>query len=158
MTKITYVVGDATYPADCGSAIIAHVCNDVGAWGRGFVLALSKRWSEPELSYRRLAKFPLALGSVQFVTVTQDITVANMIAQHDIKYKDHMPPIRYTALEECLDKVSKYAHLVHASVHMPRIGCGLAGGEWYMVQDIIESTLCKRNLVVFVYDFFTRKG
>ena len=33
--------------------IIAHVCNDSGGWGRGFVLALSKKWPEPESKYRQ---------------------------------------------------------------------------------------------------------
>src|SRR5262245_8320884 len=39
MTAITYVKGDATSPQADGNKIIAHVCNDVGKWGKGFVLA-----------------------------------------------------------------------------------------------------------------------
>jgi hypothetical protein len=42
------VVGDATAPAGSGPRVIVHVCNDVGKWGRGFVLALSRKWAEPE--------------------------------------------------------------------------------------------------------------
>jgi hypothetical protein len=38
-----------------------------------------------------------------------------------------------------------------ASVHMPRIGCNLAGGSWGMVEPIIERTL--GHAKVFVYDF-----
>ena len=33
--------------------IIAHVCNDVGGWGSGFVVARSAKWSKPEAAYRR---------------------------------------------------------------------------------------------------------
>jgi len=44
---IAYVMGDATAPKADGPKIIVHVCNDVGAWGRGFVVALSRRWPEP---------------------------------------------------------------------------------------------------------------
>lgn len=36
---------------------------------------------------------------------------------------------------------------------MPRIGCGLAGGEWSVVEPIIISTLCANNIPVYVYDF-----
>ncbi|GGJ45802.1 hypothetical protein GCM10010121_066360 [Streptomyces brasiliensis] len=44
MSEIKYVRGDATVPSGKGVKAIAHVCNDVGGWGKGFVLALSRRW------------------------------------------------------------------------------------------------------------------
>lgn len=50
---INYIVGDATDPKVEGNKIIAHVCNDIGAWGRGFVLTLSRKFPEAERSYRR---------------------------------------------------------------------------------------------------------
>ena len=50
--EIKYITGDATQPVGEGNKIIVHVCNDVGGWGRGFVMALSKRWKEPEMKYR----------------------------------------------------------------------------------------------------------
>jgi len=40
MTGITYRRGDATAPNADGSKIVCHVCNDVGGWGKGFVVAL----------------------------------------------------------------------------------------------------------------------
>ena len=49
--QIHYRVGDATAPVADGPKIIAHICNDIGAWGRGFVLAISRRWPEPEKAY-----------------------------------------------------------------------------------------------------------
>jgi O-acetyl-ADP-ribose deacetylase (regulator of RNase III) len=52
MTSIHYVRGDATRPQGEGTKIIVHCCNTVGAWGRGFVLALSRRWLSPERAYR----------------------------------------------------------------------------------------------------------
>ena len=52
MKKIIYTVGDATKPEGAGSKIIAHVCNDMGAWGRGFVLAISKLSPAPERGFR----------------------------------------------------------------------------------------------------------
>jgi hypothetical protein len=35
---------------------------------------------------------------------------------------------------------------------MPRIGCGLAGGDWDTVSGIISDELCDRNLPVTIYD------
>ncbi|MFJ5832567.1 hypothetical protein [Streptomyces sp. NPDC093089] len=48
MNGITYVRGDATAPHGKGVKIVAHVCNDLGGWGKGFVVAVSRRWPEPE--------------------------------------------------------------------------------------------------------------
>ena len=35
---------------------------------------------------------------------------------------------------------------------MPRIGCGLAGGNWIEIEKIINDTLIKENINVWVYD------
>lgn len=152
--------GDATDPQGEGEKIIAHVCNDVGGWGRGFVLAVSRRWPQPETMYRRWSRGDIdelhgemlfGLGMVQFAPVAKQLTVANMVAQHDVKPADDgTPPIRYEALRECLRHVAKSAKECRASVHMPRIGCGLAGGEWRAIEQIINDEL--NDVEVFVYD------
>lgn len=165
MSGPTYLVGDATKPTCTGEKIIAHVCNDVGAWGAGFVLALSARWREPERVYRNWAMQTavdsggrLPLGDVKFAVVDNDITVANIIGQHGTGYSDGVPPIRYDALRAGLVRVEKLALHLGASVHAPRLGCGLAGGEWSEVEKIITETLCSRGVAVFIYDLPSREG
>lgn len=54
--EIIYITGDATSPAAKGNRIIVHICNDIGGWGKGFVMAISKRWPEPEKMYREWYK------------------------------------------------------------------------------------------------------
>ncbi len=49
---IQYIKGDATKPISDGNKIIVHICNDIGGWGKGFVMAITKRWTEPENKYR----------------------------------------------------------------------------------------------------------
>ncbi len=151
---ITYVKGDATAPIGSGPAIITHICNDAGGWGRGFVVALSKCWSAPEAEYRRWHRDEtFGLGKIQVVTVAPVMWVANMIAQHGTKWQEGVPPIRYEALEECLTAVAIVARTRSAEVHMPRIGCGLAGGDWSNVGPIVQKTLCANDIAVTVYDF-----
>jgi O-acetyl-ADP-ribose deacetylase (regulator of RNase III) len=86
MAKVNYIVGDATNPQTKGNKIIVHVCNDIGGWGKGFVLAISKRWKQPEQQYRAWFKLEdnFSLGQVQFVQVEEDLWVANLIGQHTI--------------------------------------------------------------------------
>lgn len=155
MKEIIYLKQDATKPVGEGKKIIAHICNDVGGWGRGFVLAISKRWKEPENSYRKWyrEKTNFELGQVQFVTVEDSILVANMIAQRDIKTNTKELPIRYDAVEKCLQTVAEKAKVLNASIHMPRIGCGLAGGKWEKIEPIIKQTLLEKEIEVYVYDF-----
>ncbi|GAO41407.1 macro domain-containing protein [Flavihumibacter petaseus] len=154
--NLSYLKGDATNPLNSGNKIIVHVCNDIGGWGKGFVMAISKRWKEPEAQYREWHRTGenFVLGQVQFVQVEDDLWVANIIGQHKIKSDENGdPPIRYEAIASGLEKVSEFAVDKAASVHMPRIGCGLAGGTWDRIEPIIEATLMKNNLDVYVYDF-----
>lgn len=157
MTGVTYVSGDATVPQGEGNKIIVHVCNDVGGWGRGFVNAVSRRWAKPEREYRRwyaecIADGDFDLGATQMVKVEPDVWVANMVAQHGIGPAQGVPPIRYAALAQCLDFVAGYATGLYASVHMPRIGSGLAGGSWDRIEPIIVERLVERQVPTTVYD------
>jgi O-acetyl-ADP-ribose deacetylase (regulator of RNase III) len=153
---IRYVIGDATRPQGAGPHVIVHVCNDIGGWGRGFVVAVSRRWPEPERAYRAWSRghgdAPFALGQVQFVRVEEQLWVANLIGQHDIRPHGGTPPIRYPAVREGLARVAAFAQRHGASIHMPRIGAGLAGGSWAEVSDIIRDELVGRGLAVTVYD------
>jgi len=157
MSGITYLKGDATNPQAKGVKLICHICNDIGGWGHGFVLALSRRWPEPEAEYRAWYKAGkddgFGLGEVQFVKVEKFIWVANMVAQRGIKAGSSGPPIRYDALETCLGKVADKVLELSATAHMPLIGCGLAGGEWSRVETIVAEKLCGRGVSVTVYDF-----
>lgn len=158
MKEITYLKGDATLPQAQGTKIIAHICNDIGGWGKGFVLAISRRWSVPEKAYREWYENRMhesfKLGDIQLVKAEESIYVANMIAQHGIRpTSEGGAPIRYEAVSDCLEKLCIEAKKLNASVHMPRIGCGLAGGTWDRIETIIMKTLSENDIDVFVYDF-----
>jgi O-acetyl-ADP-ribose deacetylase (regulator of RNase III) len=156
MKAIQYLKGDATNPQAEGNKIIVHICNDIGGWGKGFVMAVSRRWKKPESEYREWFQSGenFNLGEIQMVQVEGDIWVCNMIGQHKtISNSKGTPPIRYESVEKCLKKVSIEALKINASIHMPRIGCGLAGGKWEEIESIITKTLLKDDVEVYVYDF-----
>ncbi|MFE4175627.1 macro domain-containing protein [Streptomyces sp. NPDC056909] len=161
MSEIGYVRGDATAPQGEGVKLITHVCNDVGGWGKGFVLALSRRWPEPEAAYRRWhrerAGNDFGLGAVRYVQVGPYLWVANMIGQRGTRTGAKRTgakgvPVRYDAIDRALASVAERAAELDASVHMPRIGCGLAGGEWSVVEPLIAERLLTRGIAVTVYD------
>jgi len=152
---LRYLKGDATDPKGKGTKIIVHCCNNLGAWGAGFVLAVSRRWPEPEAAYLDWSlKGLLELGKVQFVSVEDednDIIVANLVGQSGLIGPANPNPIRYTAIEKGLRVVAAEAKKRNASIHMPRMGCGLAGGSWDKMEPIISQAL--KGLDVTVYDF-----
>jgi O-acetyl-ADP-ribose deacetylase (regulator of RNase III) len=153
---LNYVKGDATKPTGTGNRIITHCCNDLGYWNAGFVKALSRRWSEAERAYRRWAagneSRPFTLGKVQFVRVAPGLCVANIIGQSGIANHRHKAPIRYDAIRKGLQSVRDLALTHNASIHMPRMGAGLAGGQWGRIAQIVEDELCNYGLQVTVYD------
>lgn len=157
MAELKVVKGDATDPHGHGNNIITHVVNNVGGWGAGFVTAISNRWHDPEREYLKWyndhwkSDSTFRLGEIQMVEVGKELWVCNMLAQSSIF--TNLPPIRYDALELCLKKVAKQAKLLNASVHMPRIGCGLAGGNWKEVGPIVQQTLVDQGVEVTVYDY-----
>jgi O-acetyl-ADP-ribose deacetylase (regulator of RNase III) len=156
---IKYIHGDATAPAG-RPAIIVHVCNDVGAWGAGFVLAISQRWMQPERLYRSWARGgeaqPFELGEVQFVVVESGLVVANLVGQHGLRRRGSEPPVRLHAIARGLSTVADRVLATGASVHMPCIGCGLAGGTWREIGPVVERELVERGVDVTVYDLALR--
>ena len=86
------------------------------------------------------------LGEIQCVKINDNLSVVNMIAQRGVSWMNESPPIRYDALEKCLNQIEI------KEVHMPRIGCGLAGGNWNEIEKIICRTLLAKGCTVYVYD------
>lgn len=178
--EIQYLTGDATAPYGDGMKFIAHIVNDEGMWGSGFVVALSKRDREPEMCYRHWhtngsygsgdAATRFELGEIQLTSFNpfpgqvhdgdSDVYVVNMVAQRGVRRSASAPPaVDYEALRECLDRLGQEATRWGAksgkppSIHMPRIGCGLGGGDWGIVEEaILASLIDVYGLSVTVYD------
>lgn len=153
---ITYLKGDATKPIGDGPKVLAHIVNDEGKWGAGFVLSISKRWPEVEKRYRHWAggeKLPVfELGRTQIIVIRDNFYVANMVAQKGIRSKENPTPIRYEALRACFKRITQMFN-EEMEIHMPRIGCGLAGGTWDKIEPIIQEELVSKGYNVFVYDY-----
>jgi hypothetical protein len=160
------IKGDATLPKFTTTdtlnetRIIIHICNDINRWGKGFVLPLGDRYPSAKAIYHKSASQAgyHELGSISHSTINPSLAVINMVAQRGIS-KDRItgePPIRYDALRQCLQKIRELVTLDFPtrtiSFHMPRIGCGLAGGEWTIVSEIITAELVTYGFQCVVYN------
>ena len=153
--QMTVVRGDALEPRGKGRKIIAHIVNDRTAnWGgRGFAQQVAKSRPEVQRAFREAAsqrRTVLKLGSTHFFKQEGEIEFAQMVAQKGYG-PSSSPRIRYAALRTCLTEVAERAFHEGATVHMPVIGTGQAGGAWQVIDEIIRETLGTLGVPVTVY-------
>lgn len=166
MSGLIMRVGDATYPNATGPVLIAHACNDIGAWGAGFTRSLSLRWPNIEQFYSNWYNYnksknvgtvtgPFMLGENQYVELAPGWVLANMVAQHGLYSRTNPIPLDMIALEICLRKLGDSVLAAHSinryTVHMPKIGAGLARGNWDEISKLLEKQLVERGVNVTVY-------
>lgn len=153
MKEIQYIQGDIFAHNEFipGPRFILHQCNNKGGWGRGFVLEISKRWAEPERVYRERNSYPL--GDFDIVKVEDDpkTYIVNIIGQEGYG-NSARTGIIYTRLE-ALEKAFKELSGIlpeNAIVHCPKLGAGLAGGDWNEIAKLLQ--LIQRPVTVFVLE------
>lgn len=153
LARLTMVNGNALEPRGKGPRIIAQVVNDATAnWGGGFSLQLKAVQPSAQAQFKEWAikGKHLHLGRVHFAELKGGLAVASLIAQKGYG-NSPTPKIRYGPLKDCLDLLAKEALERGAEVHMPRIGAGLAGGNWNIILGLIDDCLVRKGVSVTVY-------
>ena len=161
LPRIQYLIGDATDPRGDGARIVAHVVNDATSrWGGGFAKVVGNHWRAAQDDFNLWAqqdRSRLRLGNHHLFRVDDELCLFHMVAQHGYR-RSVRPSIRYHHLETCLNALSAIAYEHSASVHMPRIGCGQAGGNWAVVSELIDDILCRNGIEVTVYDLRSERA
>jgi O-acetyl-ADP-ribose deacetylase (regulator of RNase III) len=121
--------------------VIVQQVNCRGAMGRGLALAIRQKWPNVYSEYRKMfSAGELKLGSVQFVKVAPELYVCNLAGQD--RWGTNSPKTDLGAYSLAWPIVSLEAEKVGLPVYAPwMFGCGLAGGDWSVVQPMIEA-LC----------------
>lgn len=152
--QIVELFGDARNPRGSGTRVIAHIVNDATPnWGGGFALEVGKRWDFIQDDFREWVerdRSNLVLGNVHWARIDDELSIAHMVAQQGYGASDR-PRIRYGPLSKTLDQLARIASEKGASVHMPRIGTGQAGGNWELIRELIDGQLVRRGIPVTVY-------
>lgn len=144
---ITYLKGDATNPRGEGKKIIIHCVNNIGRMGAGFAKALYTKYPIVKEHYLSAKLYPL--GGIQTIKITEDLSVINIIGQNGVRSAKNPTPVKYDALKIGLQSVNDIAKLEGATVHSPRIACGLAGGTWAEVSKIVEEVFTDTDVYVY---------
>jgi O-acetyl-ADP-ribose deacetylase (regulator of RNase III) len=152
---IKYVDGDLIEMALDGKVdAIVHGCNCFCTMGAGIARQLADRFPEVAEADRNfsIAGDPFKLGRYTDAVVKnragKELTIINAYTQYDMS-KSGERVLEYSALTAVLRTINTYVGLNR--IGMPRIGCGLAGGDWNIVKSIIEQTMPRSKVTVVNY-------
>jgi O-acetyl-ADP-ribose deacetylase (regulator of RNase III) len=142
---IKYVSGDLIAMAKEGKFdVIGHGCNCFCNMGAGiaktikqeFPTAFKEDQSTKSGDRVKLGQFTHARCG--------DITVLNLYTQY--KYGGRKANVDYEAIRSCMQEIKGWCG--DKRIGLPLIGCGLAGGDWDIVERIINEELAGCDVTV----------
>jgi O-acetyl-ADP-ribose deacetylase (regulator of RNase III) len=152
---VRLIHGDVLEPRNGGKKVICQLVNDKAVkWGGGVARKIAKRYPAAESNFtRQILQIPERdrLGRTIFCEATEDTSIASLIGQEGFG-PSLFPRIRYEALQTCFEQVVDHALSIKASIHMPKIGTGSAGGDWSTIQEMLDDVMVRAGLFVTVYD------
>jgi len=141
--------------------LIAHCCNTRNTMGAGVALTLRTRFPEiyqNDTEEHRTLGPDLLLGRTMIVPITtraKDTNIkyiANMYAQPT--YGNQGRHVNYEALYKCLERLADSCIGMNIeSIGLPyNFACNRAGGDWHVVQAMIDSTFGNTNIKITLYE------
>lgn len=150
---INYIQGDL-FATDCD--IIAHGCNCKGGFGSGVAYTMAKKYPKAKEMY--LEKFEdegWKLGDVQFVMVVGGKTIANCATQYGYLPRG-IQHANYPAIRRAMLQVKMFAQHHGKSIAIPKIGAGLAGGNWDEIEGILRDVFHDYPVTVYYLESTTK--
>jgi O-acetyl-ADP-ribose deacetylase (regulator of RNase III) len=143
---------------DSSAPVIAHGCNCFNVMGAGVALAIRNKYPEvykADLETVRGDRNKLGTFTKAQVEAEPIKIIYNLYTQYSMGGdKVHLD---YQALETSFEAMiidlKKNKALRSPIVAIPRIGCGLAGGNWDVVKEIIQNLAVKYTIPVFVWSY-----
>lgn len=146
---INYTTGDLL---EAKEKVIVHGCNNRGVMGSGVAKQIRAKWPNVfDVYHLKHQVFGLELGSIIPVETADGKIIVNAITQDGFG-QDGQQYVSYDAIERCFSLINDRAPSWEVTeIALPRIGAGLGGGDWKIIEDIITRTA--KNYVPVVYDY-----
>lgn len=147
--------------------LIAHQVNCMGVFNKGLAKSIRELYPEVYCEYKKLINkyyynynisTERLLGECQIIKVNNNEYikyVANLFGQLHYKKSQYSNKnfTEYDYLYEAMKKLKFRCINNMKSIAFPKnIGCGLAGGDWNIVYDIIKKLFEDSNLIVYIVD------
>lgn len=122
--------------------IIVQGCNMQGKMGSGLAANILQVYPDNLDTYlKAFNKRQLTLGNVIYHRVHDRLLIANGITQIDYGRDENRVYANYNAIRDVFANVAKVAQEEKLVVHFPKIGAGLANGDWEQISEIIREQL-----------------
>lgn len=145
---IKYIKGDLVRDAERDFDVISHGCNCYCTMGAGIALGVKIKWPEA-YAVDRASSFADKDKLGTYTKWSNDnITVVNMYTQWD--YKGSSVNADYDAIRNCMKAVK--SEFSGKKIGMPLIGAGLAGGDWNIIEQIIEEELQGEDVTIVIWE------
>lgn len=144
---IVYRKGDVVEAFKNGEIdVLVHGCNACGVMGSGIAKQIKDEFYEAYEAYKLYEKlYGLNLGEYSQFHF-QNKTIINLVTQDKYLPRDQRH-FSYDYFDNGIKSIERYIR--SGKIAMPKIGAGLGGGDWKVIEAIINSHFKDRD--VFVY-------
>lgn len=150
--------------------VITHGCNCLCVMKAGIAPQIAKAFGADKFDMEQYTGIE-KLGNIDYQTLVlgentiwnlfdadnklndPELIVVNSYTQHSYgkNHKDGVnKPLDYQALQLCLRKINYV--FKGKKIGLPKIGCGLAGGDWSTVKEVIKKELKDCYVTVVIYN------
>ena len=147
---ITYVQGDIFKGTE---DVIVHGCNCLCKFKRGIALQVARLYPQAYDADKATTRGDVTkLGTYtqwegrHYYDLTRTVTIINAYTQFYPSVK--MKPFDYNAFFSVLLKIKDRFSL--RTIAMPKIGAGLAGGDWERIAGIINDVFPDKEIKIYV--------
>ena len=141
---IVYKKGDVL---NSGERVIVHGCNCFNTMGSGMAKQIKAQYPEAYKVDQITTKGDRGkLGRFSHAVI-DDVIIVNAYTQY--RYGRDKVYVDYDALKTVITRICM--DIREGTIAMPKIGCGLAGGDWDIVSEILESVSNEYNRTFHVY-------
>lgn len=121
---------------DVTSGIIIHVCNMQGIMDSGVALAIKNKYPDCFVKYKyQLDNFNYHLGMDIVYRVSPKLIICNALTQEFYTKKSRQ--LNCSAIVRVFDRLIPSAQREDMTLHFPKIGADLAGGDWNTISQLI---------------------
>ncbi len=146
------VKGDLNALAQAGAFdVIVHGCNCFCTMGAGIARGIAKTFAEALAEDKRTGKGDRGkLGQISVAEIAQGdlrLTVVNAYTQFD--WRGQGRKADYDAIRSSFSIIAD--RFAGKRIGFPMIGAGLAGGDWQVIEGIIEAELAALDYTLVVF-------
>jgi O-acetyl-ADP-ribose deacetylase (regulator of RNase III) len=132
--------------------VIVHGCNCFCTMKSGIAKSIVEQWPMAAYIDSKTVKGDRnKLGTYTSAYITEiDLEIINAYTQY--KYGTDKIQVEYKAVQKVFQSLNEEYKNLGVIVGIPKIGCGLAGGEWPVVEHIIDQATPDLNIYLIEFE------